>query len=304
MKIKFKSTGEPNKLISWLNGFKEIEPSLLIEVDIKDSCFVAKSFPQDHTIIKYSKISFTQAGYSLDAIIDNNDEDITKTWNQKYGQRIKVGLWGILSGFVDVVSEVEKVDHFMEITFYYKELVDGIEYHSTDIFMKSKTKKLHVETANISDFFVELPDSKFMAICNLANPMHFRISEASIKELNSVSNIKGISSIDANKDSITFYTKMEQDENGQTLPDSQYAIYAKDGNQSKSSYNILLGYVVDEDSASCVESEVTVSKKNFIKATKGISGEDVTITLDSTPDVKMILSYGFSTIIIAGQRNY
>ena len=50
---------------AWLKKFASIENSLLIEVDEKHKCFVAKSYNEEKSVVKYSQISFVDAGFSL-----------------------------------------------------------------------------------------------------------------------------------------------------------------------------------------------------------------------------------------------
>ena len=57
MELKLKSIGSTNGFVTWLKGFKDINGSLLVEIDLESKEFIAKSFPQDKSVVKYAKIS-------------------------------------------------------------------------------------------------------------------------------------------------------------------------------------------------------------------------------------------------------
>ena len=85
MELIFKNTGQTTGFSSWLKSFKEIQTSLLIECDLKESCFISKAFTTDHSVVKYGKISFDDAGFELLQIKDNDKtEYVLNTSTKKF----------------------------------------------------------------------------------------------------------------------------------------------------------------------------------------------------------------------------
>ena len=74
MQLVFKNTGSNTKFVNWLKGFKDIVNVLLIEVDIPEQKFVAKSFPESRSIVKYDELSFADAGYEIEALTDSQED--------------------------------------------------------------------------------------------------------------------------------------------------------------------------------------------------------------------------------------
>ena len=77
MELKFKQINNSTaNFVAWLKGFKDIQPNLLLEVDLVEKAFVAKCFPPEKSIVKYSRITFEDAGYELMFINDNDGDFI------------------------------------------------------------------------------------------------------------------------------------------------------------------------------------------------------------------------------------
>ena len=108
MNLVFKNKGTTTGLSSWLKSFKEIQTSLLIECDLQEQCFISKGFTSDHTVVKYSKISFEDAGLEVLNIKDNEGVAYSlEEWNSKYKVRIKIGIFLILPRFISVIDLLE-----------------------------------------------------------------------------------------------------------------------------------------------------------------------------------------------------
>lgn len=275
MELIFKSNGDTHGFVNWLKSFKEIQDSLLIECDLKESIFVSKAFTADHSVVKYNKISFEEAGFEVLNVKDNDDVAYSiDEWNEKYDVRIKVGIFMILGKFISVNDIFKDTEYKLTIKFdVYRDSNGGKdEFHAQDIRFKSKTNSMKVKDCNISEF-EQLDDDIFFTRINvITNPMSFEIPMDVIKNLTSISSVFSSDK----KDVIKFYTKLDEDKN-------KFALYAKDN--INETYDYLLGYITDGEPD---ENAVLLYRNNFFTAVnlKG-SDENIIITMDSDVDKKM-----------------
>lgn len=302
MELRFKKINNQSTsgLVNWLKGFKEIQPSLLLEVDLGEQSFIAKCFPPEKSIVKYSKITFADAGFELTSINDNDGNAITD-WANSYGNkfesagRIKIGIYEILSKFIDVVSMFSEVDHTMTIKFDICNDVKYIqdptkktytEYQGETIQLKSVSLTMNIKCSVINEFFYKCDDDTFMnVVCFIKESIKFALTSETIANLIKISSVF---TVNKSRDTIKFYSKQEND---------KWALYAYD--ETNGAYDYLLGYYTEGDMC---ETSTVIFRENFINATKGINGE-ISITLDTKNSSRMLIDSHASKIVVAAVQN-
>src|SRR5271157_2400607 len=81
-KLEF-STVNARVFTLWLKKFESFDNSLLLEIDVNNKLFIAKSYDVDKSAVKQAIIDFDDAGLELAEL------------NEKITSRIKVGLLNI-----------------------------------------------------------------------------------------------------------------------------------------------------------------------------------------------------------------
>ena len=186
MELKLKSIGSTNGFVTWLKGFKDINGSLLVEIDLESKEFIAKSFPQDKSVVKYAKLSFEDAGYEY-SYVHNNGEDFD--WAQREATndgRVKLGIYNVLGKFVDVVSMFDGSEHDMVVNFdicnnvlYWGAKKAEKEYQAETTVFHSKALTMTVKNSQISEFFQKCDDETFLTrVCNIGSPSTYEVNTA------------------------------------------------------------------------------------------------------------------------------
>ncbi|MBO6273868.1 hypothetical protein J6O48_14015 [bacterium] len=277
MQLIFKNKENTGKFTNWLKSFKEIQKSLLIECDLQNKYFVSKGFTTDHTIVRYSKISFADADLEVINIKDDKNTYTLDEWNKTNTERIKIGIFMILPKFIQVIDMFSGTDYTLTVEFNIFKNNDTNEYHAQSLNFKSKTLKMKVKDCNISEF-EQLSDTLFFNNINVIDDsMSFEISTETIKNLISISSVF-VS--DASRDIISFNTKFDE-----TV--DKWAIYAYD--QTNESYDYLLGYLIDGKNSA--ENQIPIYRHSFLSAinVKG-NDENIIITIPATTNRKMRIS--------------
>lgn len=296
MELKFKrKENTTSGLVTWLKGFKDVQPSLLLEVDVVKKEFIAKSFPPEKLIVKYSKISFDEAGVELLGMFDNNgvavDPSVLSTITST--GRVCMGIYTVLSKAIDVISMFSDVEHEITITFdlcqqvmYLRAKGAEPEYEATAMVLKSATLKMVISCAQLSEFFEKCNDDTFLnKVCNVSSPSVFEISSDAIQNLGKIS---VVFAGDKSRDSIKFYSK---EENG------KLALYALDNTNMR--YDYLLGYHVGGELS---PTEICIFRENFMTATKGLVGDAIRFTLDTAGASRMLIETDDSKIVVAAVK--
>lgn len=268
MEICFLNSTTTINFESWLNSFATINSSLLLEIDTKDECFIAKTYTDEKTVVKYGKISFKNAGLEVISIVDDNNKSYTlDEWNATNDKRIKVGFYKALDKFIKVVKQFSNTENH-KITFKFNEVVvdtkksTETEFGCVRVIFKSLSLTMAAPCAELREF-TYISDEKFMTeIANIENPIVFEHNTDVSKLLIQVSNIY---SIDAQKDIIDFEVK--KDDNG------EWAIFAYDHNAQ--TYDFKLGYL-DKNAMNLSDGEepdyqdihVPIIRQNYILGTK------------------------------------
>ena len=274
MELIFKNNNQLANFSNWLKAFNEIQNSLLIECDLLNSCFVSKGFTSDHTVVKYGKITFEDSGLELLNIKDNDKNVYTlEEWNNKYKERVKIGIFMILPKFIRVIDTFSDTDFNLNIEFDIYKNGNIQEFHATSINFKSKSLKMKVKDCNISEFEQVTDDLFFNKINVIDNPMSYDISMDAIKNLVSISSVF---ITDAKRDIIKFYTKFDADVD-------KWAIYAYD--QTNESYDYLLGFL---KSGTGAENNLLIYRNSFLTSVN-LKGSDENIILTLATDNKIKL---------------
>jgi len=165
-------TGKNVKSFSgWLKKFSSIEKSLLIEIDIINQCFKAKSYNEEKSVVKYSQISFNEAGF-----LPTKAEQII----------IRMGIY-------DVVRVMKSLDHFssgeFDFNIQYDEVLDGNNEKNlaaTSILLKNSSLKMKIVPSSLKVFNF-ISDDLFRNTIAHTDPLTiFDLSTATIDRINSL----------------------------------------------------------------------------------------------------------------------
>lgn len=256
MQLKFKRReNDTAGFVTWLKQFKDIDTSncLLMEIDTASKMFVSKVFTADKFLVKFSQISFEDAGYDLVEILDNNKKKV-----ENLGSRVQCGVFMILSKFVDVAAAFVGTDHEMVVAFDENTENGASQFDAQNVMFTSKSLKIRVKMGNVSEFKVISDDDFFNKIYTMATPISVNVTKEVLKNIISIS---GLLSTDS-QDEMTFYTKKD----GSVLK-----MYVRNGGSSlDGGYDYFIG-----DAEGEAETEKTVYRNKFIMVTKSVSGDIV-----------------------------
>ena len=256
MQLKFKRReNDTAGFVTWLKQFKDIDTSncLLMEIDTASKMFVSKVFTADKFLVKFSQISFEDAGYDLVEILDNNKKKV-----ENLGSRVRCGVFMILSKFVDVAAAFVGTDHEMVVAFDENTENGASQFDAQNVMFTSKSLKIRVKMGNVSEFKVISDDVFFNKIYTMATPISVNATKEVLKNIISIS---GLLSTDS-QDEMTFYTKKD----GSVLK-----MYVRNGGSSlDGGYDYFIG-----DAEGEAETEKTVYRNKFIMVTKSVSGDIV-----------------------------
>ena len=271
MKIVFKSTGDNTGFENWLKSFKEINDSLLIEVDVENKCFITKTYTTEKTIVKYGSLTFEQANYE----VESSDE---------FNGRVYVGVFQYLDKFIRVVNSFVKDDHTLTIEF--DDNGKG-QLVASSITFKSNELQM-ILPGSIMDEFVIITDDQFKNnIATIDAPMCFNVSNENVKKLLDYSSIM---SSDAKKDVLAFDVV---EENG------KYVLVASDNNSKSFHFKVGLldeGTVLDD--ADISNAYGAIIRNNFILTTKNDTEESKLIISRTGVSNKIRIDSGESFITI------
>ena len=155
---------------AWLKKFASIEKSLLMEVDEENQCLVAKSYNKDKSIVKYAKISFLDAGLTL-----NKKSDTPRL--------VKAGIY-------DIGRVIKSLDHFSgEFTFIiqYGESIEGndVNLAAKAYLLKSTSLKMKIEATSLK-IFKYISAEIFENIVRTETVTTFDLPDVTIEKINSL----------------------------------------------------------------------------------------------------------------------
>ena len=171
---------------SWLKRFSLIDNSLLLEVDSNAQEFIAKTYNQERSVVKFSKISFEDAGLEM-------------TSKGSIETRIKVGIFHI-------PRLIKSMEHFVSEEFYfgfkYDEVIgEDAGLVGTGILMKNSSLKMNLSCTPLH-IFKYISDTLFLkTIAHIDPAVSFELPSMKIEKINS------LCTLDNEHEYIEFITK-------------------------------------------------------------------------------------------------
>lgn len=290
LKLIFKNTGSTENFSNWLKQFKDINPSILIEIDTENQKFISKTYTEDKALVRYSFIPFDKCNLKLDSIKDNDNKKV-----KSLDKRIKAGIFMILPKFITVVDTFASVDHFIE--FLFDEIVTEAgnhEYHSQAMVFKSKSLKMRVEDCSIQEFDEITDDVFFNKVCQTIDPVEINISTENIKNLINISNIF---TLDSYRDHMMFYIT---EDNMLNVKNPEESLAGRSG-----SYDYTIGKVDNpEDYNNLHDVKLNVLRSKFLMAVKNITEDfKLIISTDMIKANRIIFETSNTTTVIAILKN-
>jgi hypothetical protein len=157
---------------TWLKKFVSIDQSLLLEVDENESMFLAKTYNEERSVVKLSKIKFDEAGLTVK--------------KSKDPQRVKVGIYNI-ARLMKVMDQFGSEE--FSFTVNYDEVTgdSGTDFAGLNLILKNKTLKVNVECTSLNIFKYigdELFETRIAALDEVVSK--FELSSEDIEKTNSL----------------------------------------------------------------------------------------------------------------------
>lgn len=150
MTLKLNLNGSADPFINYLKSYLRIRESLLLEIDTNLRAFVAKTFTNDRSSVRFSSISFDDAHIST--ISDDGEQE-------RNGNRIKVGILIQLKKFIQIVERLgsdvnDKGESNFNIEIEYEMLQNAnneIDFIATSVLFASDKLKMRMDGFRISE---------------------------------------------------------------------------------------------------------------------------------------------------------
>jgi hypothetical protein len=172
-KIEF-TTKNAKAFTSWLKRFSLIDNTLLLEVDEPNSILKAKTYNEERSCVKFSKIRFDEAGLTIKP---NKDAKL-----------VKVGVFNITR----LIKVIEQFNTEFTFTISYDEVTDtnGVSYAGVSLSLKNNDLKISVDCSSLN-IFNYIDDNKFMnIIANVDDEIvKFDLGKETIDKINSLCNL-------------------------------------------------------------------------------------------------------------------
>ena len=249
MTLKLNLNGSADPFINYLKSYLRIRESLLLEIDTNLRAFVAKTFTEDKSSIRFSSISFDDANVS---IISDNGED------ERNGSRIKVGILIQLKKFIQIVERLgsdvnEKGESNFNIEIDYEPFQNtndkSVDFVTTSISFNSEILKMRMDGFRISELTYLSDDTFKNVVFNATDAVSIEISASTI---NSIIKTSDIVKIDVRKDALVFYNEDK-------------ILYVKDrgvGSDKKSNFVYKIGEL---DTEPLYPINIPVTRDRFLK---------------------------------------
>ena len=249
MTLKLNLNGSADPFINYLKSYLRIRESLLLEIDTNLRAFVAKTFTEDKSSIRFSSISFDDANVS---IVSDNGED------ERNGSRIKVGILIQLKKFIQIVERLgsdvnEKGESNFNIEIDYEPFQNtndkSVDFVTTSISFNSEILKMRMDGFRISELTYLSDDTFKSVVFNATDAVSIEISSSTI---NSIIKTSDIVKIDVRKDALVFYNEDK-------------ILYVKDrgvGSDKKSNFVYKIGEL---DAEPLYPINVPVTRDRFLK---------------------------------------
>lgn len=203
MQLKLTLNGSVKPFINYLENFEKIRSSLLIEIDTTEKAFVAKTYTEDRSSVRFSAISFEDCNMS---IVSNDGE------NELGTNRIKAGIFMQLAKLIKIVKTFgtnvdDNGNSVFEINFDYDKLYNPkgtVDFVATTISFVTEKLKMKMDGFRMSEFNY-LSDEVFNnKVFNVQDPVKFTLTPS---VLSAIINTSDIVKIDPRKDALTFYVE-------------------------------------------------------------------------------------------------
>ena len=291
MRLKLNLNGSADPFINYLKSYLRIRESLLLEIDTNLRAFVANTFTEDRSSIRFSSISFDDANVSI--VSDNGEEE-------RNGSRIKVGILIQLKKFIQIVERLgsdvnEKGESNFNIEIDYEPFQNtndkSVDFVTTSISFNSEILKMRMDGFRISELTYLSDDTFKNYVFNATDAVSIEISSSTI---NSIIKTSDIVKIDVRKDALVFYNEDK-------------ILYVKDrGVGSDNKYNFV--YKIGElDTEPLYPINVPVTRDRFMKMLdksdenfKIIIGKN---TIDGSVDRVLFDAVNSTTKIVIGSMN-
>lgn len=291
MKLKLNLNGSADPFINYLKSYLRIRESLLLEIDTNLRAFVAKTFTEDRSSIRFSSISFDDANVSI--VSDNGEEE-------RNGSRIKVGILIQLKKFIQIVERLgsdvnEKGESNFNIEIDYEPFQNtndkSVDFVTTSISFNSEILKMRMDGFRISELTYLSDDTFKSVVFNATDAVSIEISSSTI---NSIIKTSDIVKIDVRKDALVFYNEDK-------------ILYVKDrGVGSDNKYNFV--YKIGElDTEPLYPINIPLTRDRFLKMLdksdenfKIIIGKN---TIDGSVDRVLFDAVNSTTKIVIGSMN-
>ena len=249
MTLKLNLNGSADPFINYLKSYLRIRESLLLEIDTNLRAFVAKTFTEDKSSIRFSSISFNDANVS---IVSDNGED------ERNGSRIKVGILIQLKKFIQIVERLgsdvnEKGESNFNIEIDYEPFQNtndkSVDFVTTSISFNSEILKMRMDGFRISELTYLSDDTFKSVVFNATDAVSIEISASTI---NSIIKTSDIVKIDVRKDALVFYNEDK-------------ILYVKDrgvGSDKKSNFVYKIGEL---DTEPLYPINIPVTRDRFLK---------------------------------------
>jgi len=161
---------------AWLKRFALIDNSLLLEIDESSLAFVAKTYNEERSVVKFSEIQFDEAGLLIKSTPESN------------GKRVKAGLYNI-PRLIKVMDQFGSES--FDIIFNYDEILgDKPEFAATTIILKNKNLKITIDCTSLN-IFKYIDDSLFETVIAKVDKVvdTFDLSREDIEKINSLSGL-------------------------------------------------------------------------------------------------------------------
>ena len=291
MTLKLNLNGSADPFINYLKSYLRIRESLLLEIDTNLRAFVAKTFTEDKSSIRFSSISFNDANVS---IVSDNGED------ERNGSRIKVGILIQLKKFIQIVERLgsdvnEKGESNFNIEIDYEPFQNtndkSVDFVTTSISFNSEILKMRMDGFRISELTYLSDDTFKNFVFNATDAVSIEISSSTI---NSIIKTSDIVKIDVRKDALVFYNEDK-------------ILYVKDrgvGSDKKSNFVYKIGEL---DTEPLYPINIPLTRDRFLKMLdksdenfKIIIGKN---TIDGSVDRVLFDAVNSTTKIVIGSMN-
>jgi len=173
-KIEF-TTKNARSFTTWLKKFSVLDNSLLLEVDLKNNIFIAKSYDEQRSAVKQSKIKFDEAGLLI-------------TSNKQVASRVKIGIYNIL-------KLIKTFEHFNDEEFSFTINYDEItgaepEFAGTGLILKNNNLKVNIDCTSLN-IFKYISDDLFKNTISAIESVvtTFSLSNLTIDKIRSLSDL-------------------------------------------------------------------------------------------------------------------